>query len=90
MSTEQVRKVLFKKIHPDAVIPAKATPGSSGADLKAVEPLVLQPGEWGLVKTGITMEIPLGLEAQVRSRSGLALKQGLFVLKENRSEQLAF
>lgn len=63
-------------------LPAYATPGASGMDLRAVleEPLTLAPLERALVPTGIFMELPEGYEAQVRPRSGLALKKGLTCL----------
>ena len=63
-------------------LPAYATDGSSGADLRAFlsEPIVLRPLERSLVPTGLFLEIPHGWEAQVRPRSGLALKQGLTCL----------
>jgi dUTP pyrophosphatase len=51
-------------------------------DLRAhiIEPITLHPLERALVKTGLSMELPIGLEAQVRPRSGLALKKGISVL----------
>ena len=60
-------------------IPAYATEGSSGMDLRAnlPEPLTIAPLERMMVPTGIFLEIPHGYEAQVRPRSGLAIKQGL-------------
>ena len=60
-------------------LPAYATEGSSGADLRAYieEPITLMPGEWRLVPTGIFVEIPQGVEAQIRARSGLAIKHGI-------------
>lgn len=63
-------------------LPAYETPDSAGMDLRAHlgEPLVLAPGERTLVPTGLRLEIPRGHEAQVRPRSGLALKRGLAVL----------
>jgi dUTP pyrophosphatase len=63
-------------------LPAYATAGSAGADLvAAVEaPLVLPPGGRALVPTGIALAVPAGFEAQVRPRSGLALKHGITVL----------
>jgi dUTP pyrophosphatase len=63
-------------------LPAYATPGSSGMDLRASldEPLVMQAMERLAVPTGLFMEIPRGFEAQVRPRSGLALKQGITCL----------
>lgn len=63
-------------------LPSYATEGSAGMDLRAniTEPLVLQPLERQLVPTGLFMELPNGYEAQVRPRSGLAVKQGLTCL----------
>lgn len=63
-------------------LPAYATPGSSGMDLRAElnDPVVLKPLERTLIPTGIFLEIPQGYEAQVRPRSGLAIKQGITCL----------
>lgn len=70
----------IKKTHPDAVLPKQALEGDAGMDLSAVEEKVLLPGEYGLIKTGLQIELPEGTEAQVRPRSGLALKHGITVL----------
>ena len=63
-------------------LPAYATAGSSGLDIKAnIEgALVLKPLERCMVPTGLFVEIPIGFEAQVRPRSGLAAKHGITVL----------
>ena len=63
-------------------LPAYATPGSAGVDLAAAldEPMVLAPGARAAVPTGIALALPEGYEAQVRPRSGLALRHGLAVL----------
>lgn len=64
-------------------LPSYATSGSAGMDLKAWLPcgiISLQPGERRLIPTGLRIELPPGYEAQIRPRSGLALKQGLTVL----------
>ncbi|MFN8395183.1 MAG: dUTP diphosphatase [Bacteroidia bacterium] len=63
-------------------LPHYATAQSAGMDLCAAiaEPLVLQPGEYRLVPTGLFMALPAGYEAQVRPRSGLAFKHGVTVL----------
>ena len=63
-------------------LPEYATTQSAGLDLRAhlAEPLLLQPGERALIPTGLRMALPPGWEAQVRPRSGLALKQGITVL----------
>ncbi|MGI6436949.1 MAG: dUTP diphosphatase [Spirochaetales bacterium] len=65
-----------------ASLPAYQTAGSAGADLKALldEPVVIEPGNRALIPTGIALELPVGYEAQVRPRSGLAAKAGLTVL----------
>jgi dUTP pyrophosphatase len=63
-------------------LPAYATPGAAGMDLKAniSAPVCLKPLERQLIPTGIFIELPPGYEAQVRPRSGLALKQGITCL----------
>jgi dUTP pyrophosphatase len=63
-------------------LPVYATDGSSGMDLRAFleTEITLEPLERSLVPTGLFMELPKGLEAQVRPRSGLAIKQGLTCL----------
>lgn len=63
-----------------AVLPAYATPGSSGMDIRASEAAVIAAGDRGCVGTGLYLEMPAGCEAQVRPRSGLALKHGVTVL----------
>ncbi len=62
-------------------LPRYETPGSAGMDLRAAvpedAPVTLQPGEWQLIPTGISMALPSGYEAQIRPRSGLAAKKGI-------------
>lgn len=72
-------KVVNKSKHP---LPHYATAQSAGMDLRANldESVILKPLERTLVKTGIFMELPVGYEAQVRPRSGLAFKKGVTVL----------
>ena len=72
-------KVINKSSH---ALPQYETKASAGVDLKAVldEKVVLKPLERALIKTGLFLEIPVGYEAQVRPRSGLALKKGISVL----------
>lgn len=72
-------KVINKGHHP---LPAYATPQSAGMDLRANidEPVTLRPLERKLIPTGLYMALPAGYEAQVRPRSGLALKHGITVL----------
>ena len=72
--------VKFKKLNPDAILPDYAHVGDAGMDLYSVEDLVIEPFTWKLVKTGLACELPQGTEGQVRSKSGIALKNGVFVL----------
>ena len=62
----------------DLPLPSRQTTGSAGFDLASAEPdFVLAPGERRLVSTGLAVEIPAGIEGQVRPRSGLALRHGI-------------
>jgi dUTP pyrophosphatase len=72
-------KIINQSTNP---LPAYATSGSSGMDIRAhlEAPLMLRPMERTLVPTGLFIELPAGFEAQVRPRSGLALKQGITCL----------
>lgn len=72
--------VKFRKTDPEAVLPSYAHPGDAGMDVRAVEALEIAPGGRRLVRTGLVMMLPPGYEAQVRPRSGLALKHGVTVL----------
>ena len=69
-------KIVNKSKHP---LPEYATPGSAGMDLRANidAPITLAPGERKLIPTGIYIALPVGYEAQIRPRSGLALKYGI-------------
>lgn len=69
-----------KKLNKEAKLPQYATSKDSGADLFAAEKVIINPGETKLVHTGIAIALPDGYEAQVRSKSGLALKSEIFVL----------
>ncbi len=64
-------------LEPGVVAPEYATPGSAGLDLRAFESGVLAPLERKLVRTGIRIALPEGFEAQIRPRSGLAVKHGI-------------
>ncbi|MDE7338535.1 MAG: dUTP diphosphatase [Bacteroidales bacterium] len=68
--------------HSDNELPAYATELSAGMDLRAFlpEPVVLAPGAYAMIPTGLHIELPDGYEAQVRPRSGLAAKNGVTVL----------
>jgi len=65
-------KVSFKKLHPNAVIPKYATPGSAGMDLVTVEGKIVRYGEMALISTGLAVALPPGYEMQIRPRSGLS------------------
>jgi len=66
----------------DLPLPAYETEGAAGLDLRAAigESIMLSPGERALIPTGLAMQLPEGFEAQVRPRSGLAVKHGVTVL----------
>lgn len=64
----------------DLPLPAYETAGAAGMDLRAAEAVTLRPGARHLVPTGLSIALPQGFEAQVRPRSGLAVKHGVTVL----------
>ncbi|MFZ5950487.1 MAG: dUTP diphosphatase [Candidatus Rifleibacteriota bacterium] len=66
--------------HPGVKLPERATSGASGYDLCAACAMVIPPGKFAMVPTGLRISMPEGLEAQVRPRSGLAAKYGVTVL----------
>lgn len=76
-------KVLYKVLE-GAVAPSYETPGSAGMDIRAFDygesGGVIAPGETKIFGTGVFVQIPIGYEIQVRSRSGLAAKHNVFVL----------
>jgi dUTP pyrophosphatase len=71
--------IVNKSKHP---LPAYSTEASAGMDLRANidEDIIMEPGDRCLVKTGLFLEIPIGFEAQIRPRSGLAINKGITVL----------
>lgn len=80
---KQVTVDVVRLAHAEGLdLPSYATPGAAGLDLLAAiaEPIELAPGERRLIPTGLTIALPEGYEAQVRPRSGLALKHGITVL----------
>jgi dUTP pyrophosphatase len=64
----------IKRINPEAEIPVYNKRGDSGYDLVAMEDVIILPGETALIPTGLAFETPLGLEVQIRPRSGLSAK----------------
>jgi dUTP pyrophosphatase len=80
------RPIKLKRLahNPDLPLPAYETSGAAGMDLRAAvaadEPVTVRPGSRALVPTGLAIAVPEGFEAQVRPRSGLALKKGVTCL----------
>jgi dUTP pyrophosphatase len=70
----------IKRLRPEAVLPSYMTDGAAGLDLAAAESVTLAPGRRALVATGLAIAVPAGHEAQVRPRSGLAVKHGITCL----------
>lgn len=73
-------KLLVKKLNEKAIMPNYAHEGDAGLDLYSVEEKVIEPGETALVHTGISIQLPKNTEAQIRPRSGLAIKNSITVL----------
>jgi dUTP pyrophosphatase len=76
-------EIKLKCEDPAQVLPAYATEGAAGADVRAYlpeGPVTLEPGARALIPTGLRMEIPPGFEVQVRPRSGLALNHGIMLV----------
>lgn len=69
-----------KRLDDRAIIPTRANPNDAGLDLYCIENVYINPGESGLLKTGISIALPRGTEGQIRPRSGLALKHQVTVL----------
>lgn len=70
----------IKLINEDALLPIQANPGDAGLDLFSAEEKIIESGETDLISTGIILELPKGTEAQIRPRSGLALKHSVTIL----------
>ncbi len=72
-------KIRIKRLHPEAILPSYAhgPDEDAGMDLCALERVVLSPGQAQAVPTGLAIELPRGHEAQVRPRSGLALRHSV-------------
>lgn len=71
--------IKFKKLDPNAIIPAFAHGNDAGFDLCALEDVEISPGETKLVRTGLACALPVGYEMQVRPRSGMALKTPMMI-----------
>jgi dUTP pyrophosphatase len=77
-----ILKIKRLENNPDLALPKYETFGSAGMDLLAAidEPIIIKQGEIRLIQTGIAIALEIGFEAQIRPRSGLALKNGITVL----------
>lgn len=73
-------RVIFNRLNASAAMPCYAHTSDSGADVQAIKGVVIQPGTLQRIPLGFSVELPEGYELQVRSRSGLAAKQSVFVL----------
>jgi dUTP pyrophosphatase len=73
-------KLKVLRLRDDAVMPRYPHPGDSGLDLFSVDETNLEPGTFKSIHTGIAVELPAGTEAQIRPRSGLAVRRGITVL----------
>jgi dUTP pyrophosphatase len=70
-------RVSFKRLRPEAWVPARAHAGDAGYDLRSVDELDLPPGSRALIRTGISLAIPDGYAGLVLPRSGLAMRHGV-------------
>ncbi len=77
---QDVLEVQVIQEYPDLPLPGYRHPGDAGMDVHSAEDLVLEPFQRALVPTGLRVAVPVGYEMQVRPRSGLALRHGIFVL----------
>ena len=73
-------KIKVTKLTAAAQLPTYAREGDAGMDLRAIAPCKILPGDTALIPTGLAIELPANTEAQVRPRSGLALKHSITVL----------
>ena len=73
-------KLKIKKINDSAIIPNYAHNTDSGMDLYSIEDKIIRPNETALIKTGLKIELPQNTEAQIRPKSGIALKHSVTVL----------
>jgi len=73
-------KIKVKKLHAEAITPSYANLGDAGMDILSCEDSVILSGERKLISTGLSFEVPLGYEMQIRPKSGLALNHGLTIV----------
>ncbi len=78
-----MERLEIKIVSKSGAVPSYETEGSAGADIRAWLPngdITLQPGERRLIPTGLYVELPPGVEAQIRARSGLSIKHGITMI----------
>lgn len=78
-----MKRLAIKIVSKSGAVPSYETEGSAGADIRAWLPdgdITLQPGERRLIPTGLYVELPPGVEAQIRARSGLSIKHGITMI----------
>lgn len=80
LTVPATQRVLVRRLHPDAVLPAYAREGDAGADLASTAYVRLEPGERALVPTGIAVALPEGYVGLVHPRSGAAARHGLSIV----------
>lgn len=81
MSTQEMVLKFKRLVGGEGIeLPAYQTAGAAGMDIRSAESMIVAPGDTVIVATGFCMEIPAGLEAQLRPRSGLAAKHGITLL----------
>jgi dUTP pyrophosphatase len=81
-SARRIPVAITRDAHAEGLpLPSPTTEGSAGVDLRAAisEPILIRPGERLVVPTGLRIAVPLGFEAQIRPRSGLALRHGISI-----------
>lgn len=79
-NAELIPLIKIKLLDPQAKMPTKASEHAVGYDICSIESIELISGDYQTIRTGVALEVPEGWECQVRSRSGLASKHGVFVL----------
>jgi dUTP pyrophosphatase len=80
MSSGCPLQVSFRRLVPEAGMPERAHAGDAGYDLRSVEEVGLEPGSRALVRTGISVAIPVGYAGLVLPRSGLAMRHGISLI----------
>lgn len=75
-----MEKLLFKKVHPSAILPTRGSSDACGLDVYSVEDALIEPGGRKAVRTGLAVAVPSGFYGRMAPRSGLALKFGIDVM----------